>query len=376
MRDTEDLILNIFKNNPSKELNTETIAKEVYRQEYSEIENLSKSTDKTNVHDAKRQKFQLHRKLLYYINKLIDNNIIKVSRTADKGEKYFILQAGEGEIIIEKGYKRTIITKHAISATYIDQYEAKGAMKKYEEDSWINRFNSIMLECSKNPEQGKLYSIIKECFTNINDVIALNEFEHCLNIMNDKESADFFERMIRDTENFDKTVSIIVNIGQANNNLRHFVKEFASRNPQKINIIFNISVKDLQKHSSIIEYIISEFSQAKIKINMKNNELSQSPYFKGRAGIYTFNDDDWDIYTKKIKGNVFGMSCSIGSASLPRSISSRSLSKWDSSAGRLPASSSSPSSPSLFSPLGFILNRHFSSSESCWDSLRLSLPSL
>jgi len=41
--------------------------------------------------EAKRKKFQLHRKLLYYLNKLIDEKILRISRIQEKGEKTFAL---------------------------------------------------------------------------------------------------------------------------------------------------------------------------------------------------------------------------------------------------------------------------------------------
>jgi len=252
MRDTEEILLNIFKNNSEKEINSEFLAREIYIEQYKEIETLLKSSDKANVHDGKRRKFQLHRKLLYYLNKLVESNIIKVSKIAEKGEKYFMLRAGEGETIIEKGYKKIIITKPAITSTHIDQYETRGVMKKYEEDSWITRFNSILLECLKTPDSGRLYVIIRDCFTNINDAIALNEFEHVLNKISDKECKEFLDRLVKDTENFDKTISIIINVSQANNNVYNFITYLSLLNPKKINAVFNINNKDLQKSSKIL----------------------------------------------------------------------------------------------------------------------------
>jgi hypothetical protein len=310
MRDTEEIILNIFKNNPTRELNTEFLAKEIYPQEYTHIENLMHSTDKAHIHDAKRQKFQLHRKLLYYMNKLIENRIIKVAKIAEKGEKYFILQTDEGDTIIEKGYKKIIISKPPIITTYIDQYESRDVIKKYEEDSWINRFNSIMLECTKITDIERTYSLIIECFTNVNDAIALNEFEAILNSSNEKDLKEFLSKLAKDTENSGKTVSIMINIAQANNNIYEFLNHYTEINPKKINIIFNLNNKDLQKHSKVIEHIIEKFSDSKIKINFKNNDQSNTPFFKGRAGIYNFDEQAWELYTKQFKGKVIGVSCS------------------------------------------------------------------
>jgi hypothetical protein len=310
MRDTEETILNTFKKNSAKELNTEFLVMEVYPKEYALAENLMHGTDKVNVHDGKRRKFQLHRKILYYLNKLLDNHIIKVSKTAEKGEKYFMLQTSEGDTIIEKGYKKIVITKPTMTSTYIEQYELKNVMKKYEEDSWINRFNSILLECSRTQEIHRLYDTVSGCFTSVNDVIALNDFENIINTTSEKSLNEFFEKICKDTDNFDKTISLIINIERANNNIYLFIEHYARINPKKINIIFNISNKDLQKCSKTIGHIFENFSESKIKINFKNNDLSMAPHFKGRAGIYNFNERDWETYQKKSRGNIIGVICS------------------------------------------------------------------
>jgi len=310
MRDTEEIILNVFKNNSTKELNAEFLAKEIYPQEYTQIEKNLNSDDKTNVHNAKHQKFQLHRKLLYYVNKLVDSKIVKISKVADKGEKYFVLNSSDGEMIIEKGYKKIIITKSTITSKYIDQYISKNVMKIYEEDSWINRFNSILLECPKNQDINRLYTNITECFTNINDAIALNEFENILNTTSDKTLKEFVDKLVKDTENSDKTISMIINLAQTNNNIYPFIDAYTKINPKKVNIIFNLSNKDIPKYSKILEHIIEKFSDAKIKINFKNNDLCDAPCFKGRAGIYTFDEQEWTLYSKKFKGKIIGISCS------------------------------------------------------------------
>jgi hypothetical protein len=310
MRDTEEIILNVFKNNSSKELSTEFLAKEIYPHEFAHIESQLNSSENANIHDAKRKKFRLHRKLLYYINKLIASNIIKVSKIAEKGEKYFTLHMIDEDMIIEKGYKKIIINKPTLTAKYIDQYESKNVMKIYAEDSWINRFNSILLECPKNLDINILYGNIRECFSNVNDAIALNEFENILNTTSEKTLIEFVDKIIKDSENFDKIISIIINIAQVNNNIRQFIEYYAKINPKKINIVFNLNNKDIQKYAPIIEHIIEKFSDSKIKINFKNNDLSDAPYFKGRSGIYTFDEREWDVYIEKYRGKTIGINCS------------------------------------------------------------------
>jgi hypothetical protein len=183
-------------------------------------------------------------------------------------------------------------------------------MKKYEEDSWINRFNSILLECFKNEDTNHKYQTLRECLININDTIALNDFENILNNTTDISLKDFIDKIVKDSEISSSTISIIINIDKVNNNIYELINYYAKLNPKKINIVFNISNKDIPKYSKIILQIFDKFSESKIKINFKNKDLSQVPYFKGRAGIYTFNEEEWDVYSKKFKGKIIGLSCS------------------------------------------------------------------
>jgi hypothetical protein len=314
MRDTEQSILNVFKDNPTREYNTSELAKEVFPEEYTTIENLLSSPDKIHVHEAKRKKFQLHRKLLYYLNKLIDEKILRISRIQEKGEKTFALAIEDGDITLEKGYKKIIITKPNMPINQIEQYEKQKIMKKFEEESWINRFNSILLECSKLTSLERLYHIIKDCFNSINDAIALNEFDILLRARDESYSSElnlFLDRLAEDTMNLDRTVSLIINIADADKlMLKSFINHYCSINPKKINMIFNLDNKDTQRASDILKNIITEFSRQKIKINIRNLSMGSAPYIKGKAGIYTYDEEDWRVYQKNVKGNVYGLACS------------------------------------------------------------------
>ena len=313
MQDIEQAILNVFKSSPSKEYNTSELAKEVFSEEYASIEEHLTSPDKVNVHDAKRRKFQLHRKLLYYLNKLIDEKILRITRIQEKGEKNFGLTMEEGNITLEKGYKKIIITKPNLPINQIENYEKQLIMKKYEEDTWIYRINSILIESSRVTTMDRLYHIVKDCLNNVNDVIAINDFDTFIVSGNDSESElkIFLDKLDDDTISFDKTISLIINIQAIEDKImRYFIDYFAGMNPKKINIIFNLTSKDLSKNTSILEYILMQFSKQKIKINIKNSALNAAPFFKGRAGVYSFDEEDWRIYQKSIKGNVLGVSCS------------------------------------------------------------------
>jgi hypothetical protein len=221
MKNIEGIILKIFKANPSKEYDTSELTREIFPEEYSTIIALLASADKSHVNDAKRKKFQLHRKLLYYLNKLVDEKILRVSKIQEKGEKSFALELEEGDIIIERGHKKISITKPSIMSNHIEVYEHNHIMKKYDENTWVYRINSMMLECSKIPTTEKLYLTISDCFRNVNDVIALNDFEILVNSISDAGNdsgmvamKSLLDKFSEDTQNFDKVISMIINFSE------------------------------------------------------------------------------------------------------------------------------------------------------------------
>jgi hypothetical protein len=125
MHTIEQRILNKFKKEPLREISTTEIVREACPEEYSRIiEGLhSELSDKKNFLLAKRKKGQLHRKILYHLNDLIKNNILKVSSVKGKGEKYFSLAIDEGQLVVEKKNTQVVITKPTISTSMIEDYE-------------------------------------------------------------------------------------------------------------------------------------------------------------------------------------------------------------------------------------------------------------
>src|SRR3989344_5072276 len=131
MKDIESAILSVFRQEP-KEYDTSELAMKILP-EYALAEEMLESQDRQKIQQAKIIKFRLHRKLLYYLNKLVAENILSVARVQEKGEKVFALTMEEGEITFEKGHKKITITKSISSSNYIESYEKQGLMKKFEE---------------------------------------------------------------------------------------------------------------------------------------------------------------------------------------------------------------------------------------------------
>ncbi|MGV8150202.1 MAG: hypothetical protein ACP5NV_00565 [Candidatus Woesearchaeota archaeon] len=304
MKDIESEILNRFRKEP-KEYDTSQLAKTIFP-EYTQVEELLASPDKTQRNEGKDLKFKLHRKLLYYLNKLVQERILKVSRIAEKGEKVFSLTIDDGNITVEYGLKKITITKQISLSNNIEAYEKRGLMKKFEENNWVNHINAVMLESSLI-KTDKLYSIIREVFNSVNDVIALNDFQKHIN----EDGLIIIKKLSQETVDTDKNISLIICFENLDKEkFKEFIKEYASLNPKKINMIFHINSRELLRNSELLKVVIQEFSKEKIKINIQNKDLRSAPMFKGRAGIYGFDEEEYQTYLKLVKGKTIGIASS------------------------------------------------------------------
>ena len=301
MKDIEAEILQKFRNEP-KEYDTSQLARAIFP-EYKKIEEMIESNDKIIRNDGKDQKFKLHRKLLYYLNKLTQERILKISRTEEKGEKVFSLTIDDGNITVEHGFKKITITKQVTLSTNIESYEKQGLMKKFEENSWVNKINAVLIESSLT-RTDKLYAILRELFSGINDVIALNDFQKHLN----DDSLLFIRKISQDTLDIDKSLSLIFSFEDFDKDrLKKFIQDYSSLHPKKINIVFYTNSREILRNSDIWALIVSEFSREKIKINIQNKDLVAAPMFKGRAGMYCFDEKEYQTYLRNVKGKTLGI---------------------------------------------------------------------
>ena len=141
MNELEHKIFRKFKSEPSRELSTSAVVREVIPNEYRWVwETLSGIREKAQLVVAKRKKGQLHRKVLYYLNKLAQKEAILQTRVVGKGEKYFILN-------IQGSKSSPVFESRAVQLiTPIEGYEKEGLIQKGE--SWSNRLGAIWVDAS------------------------------------------------------------------------------------------------------------------------------------------------------------------------------------------------------------------------------------
>ncbi len=320
MNPSEQRILLLYKKDPSAVFSTTEIVRSVDPETYESIESILKDAHSTkeSIKKAKRDKAKLHRKLLYYLTKLVKEGVLKLVKEGSKGEKFFTLSLEEGEeLVVEKYKKRQItISKPRTPAMPTEGYENLGIVSKVEEPTWIDRLNCLFCECKVINNVEKLFGIINNSFNLVNDCIGINNFEVFIDTSAD-ELSSYLNKLDDDCRDFGKRISFNIDVDDVDEDkLVSFVKSFASNKYVNLNIIFEMGPKSIRADSSLFETIISILSQNGVALFIKNKSLAKSPYCFGKGGLYCFNGAEWKDYSKNVQGKVSSLSCGQSSLSV------------------------------------------------------------
>ena len=277
MHKIEERVLQLFKENPEREFKTTEIVENVFSRNFS---------------SNKLLKAQHHRKILYHLNKLVNSEIIKVSRIVGKGEKCFSLTIHHGEILT-KGEKTIIISNAGAPSTPIEGFEESRVILKYEIPTWISKLNSILINASELNNE-KFFELLKESVVSVNDSVGIINLEHLM----ETEPHNLLDKLVELSIDYSKKISISVDITKLGK-IREFLKLYTNSYNNNLILIFEGSPKEVHAQSKKVIEIINLFNEKKIKFNIKNSDISKAPYIIGKIGNYTFNDLDWQLFLEK-----------------------------------------------------------------------------
>ncbi len=306
MHRLETAILQLFQSNPQQEYATTDLVRELFP-----AEEMPYAAGKEDQLKAKRRKAQLHRKLLYHLNKLVEDGILKTTKVQAKGEKCFALSLEEGELIVGKRNKKIIITKPAGNKSPIEGYAAQQIIKRFGRDQWATQVNSLLLRAQEFNSLEELQATIMETFVNVNDVVGVDGFERLAERSTRKEVQAFLKQIDADTANYDNRLSLLIGVDQIKDpaGISDFLEAYALLHPKKVDVIFNLDKKALHSHARLFEEIADLFSAHTIKIYIKNNALAKAPFMVGDTGVYNFEEDDWAYHQAEFP-HAKGVACS------------------------------------------------------------------
>ncbi|MEM4260033.1 MAG: hypothetical protein QXG00_02250 [Candidatus Woesearchaeota archaeon] len=162
--------------------------------------------------------------------------------------------------------------------------------------------NSIIIEC-QHKNLRDIYQLTKSGITNINDAIALKNFQFLMENFELDMLKEFIEKTNNNMVEHDKKLTILIETNKIESEKKFsmFIEFFSNSNTKNIDLVIEITSKEIRKKAEIIKNIIENFSKNHIKIYIKNIDIINAPIIIGKAGIYTFNELEWEKYKENVE---------------------------------------------------------------------------
>lgn len=300
MPKTEDKIMQVFATDPSREFSTTQLVNRIF--DVSSIEKDFQSDDKEIVKLAKRNKARFHRKLLYHLNKLVVDEIISISRIEGKGEKFFTLSTtkrdGKVQYLVDSASTESLDV-----VTGLEGYEEQLVVRRYDEKNWLSRINALLIEVPETID------VLNSLYSQFNDVVGIRNFEKFVDRTDLQSLKTLMLKLDADSKDFNKQINLLVDVYGIKDVVKFsdFVDLYVSLHPVNVHFLFLVDPKHVSNHTRLFKHVIKCFSHEKIRINIQNIAVKKAPLLIGRAGVYSLQDEEFEVYERTIKTGTIGL---------------------------------------------------------------------
>ncbi len=308
MNATDQLILMVFKKEPTQEFSTGEIIKRVYMEEYDPVKDaMHRKVDKEQKRDAGRKKGELHRRILYHLGKLCQEGIIRVDRVTEHGEKIFSLALDPGQYVIEKKERKIVIANPCILS--MEKYHAEGIVFPFEKETLLSRANAILVNAKV------IFS--KECdriFADVNDALGILEVESLLDGDAIGSAKQAIERVLINAEDAKKGLTLNIDIGKDKKARIPEFLDFVFSQDKRMDVVLRGEVGHFQKNKKVLEAALKSCQMRRKRIFVQNTSVLHAPAIIGNAGLYVFDEKEWQEEQKPDILIMAGMSMEIDMA--------------------------------------------------------------
>jgi hypothetical protein len=288
MHETERALINTFSTAPEREFSTSELVSTIFPDDYHALRERLHSADATIKKQAQRHKAQLHRKLLYHVNKLLEKEILRVSDIHARGEKAYVLATTASEVILQDSTETITITRHERPPRFTTNDEE--AKRIYARSTAIHTVDAYAISAAQYPGIAHLRADLTHAYPHINDAICVLNAQTLLELPQESISSGVAQ-LDADTKDYNVAITLHINLAKQHLAQRHlaFFRTYALHTPKRLYISFSGSTQELQAQHSILEQIISILSADKLKINIHNTAARPGIHFYGEAGAYVLS---------------------------------------------------------------------------------------
>ncbi|MFT4313266.1 MAG: hypothetical protein ACMXYA_02575 [Candidatus Woesearchaeota archaeon] len=305
-------ILELFRDTTQPTLSTSQIVDKLYpslRQSADAILSYQEITPAKRK-ELMAEKARYHRKVLYHLQTLVEEDILVVDTIKGKGEKVFrlLIQPGESITIGSKVERIRFMAQHT-PLTPLEKYEASSILYRYEPHVWTERYNALLLEAGLYETTESLAQAVYDAFHIVNDVVGLNDFETFIHRVGVITASEFFEEISRYATDYHKQICLIFDITNilADDVIQKFLFILTKSTLDNVSVIFDVTPKEVLLHKDFFFQIGSLFATQHLKLNVKNDDMHSAPYIIGRAGPYTISPKKWQTYLRESYAKKMGV---------------------------------------------------------------------
>ncbi|MEM4247441.1 MAG: hypothetical protein QXF14_03920 [Candidatus Woesearchaeota archaeon] len=304
MRGVKNQILEVFRKEPLTARSTTEVVEKI-TPGYEAIEKDILDTDREKSRNAKKLKAKLHRKTLYYLNKLVRQGFLSVKTIGENKEKVFVLTEAPTQSVASP-------EQRAIPAMPIEGYEQKKIIYRLEPLAWLERLNAILLETPKFCTAADLSQAVTNAFGASNDALGLNDFEQFFQKEDVSTSTAFLRSLNQKCEDYGRKATLVIdltNVTSPDLVLAPIKNYLGTKIPHHITFVFDVYPRELIENKDFFEKLINIYAEAGESIFIKNENVHNAPYIIGKAGPYTFPNDVWKEYKSGLSEQVPGLVC-------------------------------------------------------------------
>ena len=307
MADVAERILTLFNEQPQLERSTSELIKDIYPEDYQRLKRALHDpyTTKETRTVAKRRKAQLHRRLLYHLNQLVDDGTLMVTQRKGKGEKCYCLA---------RPNHRHQVAPHTPKAPSrplhrLERYQQQGILTGYDTQGWHSRLNAVLLDIRDDDDAVSLQTRIATVMRSVNDVIGLHGVEKLLMGEDLQSLTNMLKQLDIDTRDSNKQVSLHFDLTAipVSGYVEDFFEAYSLLAPPNVNVVLGVTAKTLDRHQHLMKGLVRWFAQATLKINLHNKDVHEAPIIIGTAGVYTLQDEEWQTYLDELQGKTIGL---------------------------------------------------------------------
>ena len=298
MHPTERALIRAFNANPQEPQTTTQLVKQVFPTEYATIRQDLQSNDQQTLKQAKRTKAKLHRKLLYYLNKLTNKNVLEIADIKERGEKSYRLTITSGELILQDDNETITITSTETPKNYVEKAQEQQLVHQY--NSALHKIDSYAINAKHYPGIAHLRADLNHLYAHIADALLIQNFQTLLNA--DQEALkEGLNQLIADSQDYNIAITLQLNLEEhtLNHADQQLINTYALHHPKRLYLLFSATRKELRSQHNKLSQAIHALAANQIKVNLHNQSVDKNTHFMGQAGAYCLDEEHTQQLTKQ-----------------------------------------------------------------------------